>query len=109
MNTVLLNLNNSEKKAIIDLADFEIVSKYKWRLNQNGYVVTYNKIPGFSSKTVGLHQFLLSNKNNDNKNNIDHKDRNPLNNCKNNLRFASCQQNSWNSGKRLKINNKNVS
>ena len=93
MKTLLLK--NSEKFAIIDDADFEKTSKYIWRLSSNGYVYTY--IYFLKRRyNVLLHRFICNAI--FSKNQIDHRDRNKLNNQRTNLRYATLIQqhgNSW--------------
>ena len=73
----------------IDSKDYDLVNKYTWHV-LHGYVIS--KING---RTIKLHRFLLSPKSNEE---IDHKDRNPLNNCRNNLRIVSRSENYINRG-----------
>lgn len=93
---VLYDINNKEKaRAIIDVDDIGKIKKYKWCLRGN-YVVT-NYLEGF----LCLHHIIGG----DPKNKFsDHKDRNPLNNRKNNLRLASQSQNLMN--RPMQSNNK---
>ena len=84
---------NKKAETIFDEIDVEIVSQYKWSINNNsGYVVA--KIKG---KNVRLHQLIMKSSSNDL---IDHQDRDRTNNKRSNLRFATKAQNSWNSGLR---------
>ena len=71
----------------IDKEDFEEVKGHKWCLN-SGYVITI-----INNKTVGLHQLLLGKKQDFI---IDHRDANPLNNKKQNLRHCTDSQNRMN-------------
>lgn len=75
----------------IDLEDIDIISKHKWYLNSSGYFIS--KI---EDKTITLHKFLIGNKLTEIHNTIDHKDRNKLNNMRNNLRVVSINENSYN-------------
>ena len=77
----------------IDDEDFDRVNKYRWRLHSAGYAQSSGKING---KYVYLHRFLLSIE--DKNQQIDHIDRNKLNNKKSNLRLCSPSQNSANIG-----------
>lgn len=87
-------------EAIIDLEDYEKISSLKWyaKPNQNNIYV-YSKKAG---KTILLHRFLLDVS--DSKIYVDHKDGNGLNNCKENLRKATNQQNSFNCQHRVSKN-----
>jgi hypothetical protein len=79
--------------SLVDEEDFEKVNKYKW-YNDKGYA-------GSTIKTnIKLHHFVYK-KPSSNKNMIDHKDRDKLNNCKNNLHETSRSNNSQNVGKKI--------
>jgi len=83
---ILYDDNNLEKaRAIIDLEDVEKCKPYRWGIS-NGYIKT-NKNK--------LQNFIL-----DYKGKIDHKNRNPLDNRKNNLRYATHQENTRNISRR---------
>jgi hypothetical protein len=77
--------------AEIDLDDVERCKQHKWRI-LGKYVVT-----GRQPNQVFLHNFILSRKS-DNLLPNDHKDRNGLNNTKDNLRIATKSQNAHNVG-----------
>lgn len=91
---VVLYNNKSREiaRAIIDSEDVEKVSKYKWYLN-NKHVSTRIKNRG-----IGIQCIILGIKT-DRHRMIDHKDRNPLNNRKSNLRSCIKKENSSNRGK----------
>ena len=76
-------------RTLIDKDDYEKVKDYKWGINPQGYAVTTI----INKKTLRLHhlvktrhKYLFT----------DHKDTDKLNNKKNNLRYATDQQNSRN-------------
>lgn len=78
---------------LIDTNDLARVSKHKWNINGRGYVW---------AKDVGsLHRFIL---NYNGKLDIDHINRNKLDNRKINLRVTTRTQNNYNQG--LRSNNK---
>jgi hypothetical protein len=80
--------------ALVDEEDFECVNRYKWRLQPNGYVArTEHK----SNSCLYLHRFLM---NAQPGTEVDHRDRDPLNNQKENLRFATSTQQKRNTRKR---------
>lgn len=83
------------KVAIVDDEDFDCLIKYKWRII-NGYAVTY--IPSPIKQTILMHRIIL--KPNDDEE-VDHINRNRLDNRKENLRIATRSQNLCN---RKKIN-----
>lgn len=70
---------------IIDIDDVEKISKIHWNTNSKGYV--FGKIDG---RMIRLHHFILNFKwNDDQQNTIDHINRNPLDNRKENLRICN--------------------
>lgn len=73
---------------IIDIDDVEIVSKYKWYLNSNGYIRC-------TELNEYLHRFVLNAKSED----VDHIYHDPLDNRKNNLRECNHYENNRNSNK----------
>jgi len=82
-------------RAIIDLDDVEKCKPYKWHIRRYGYVVaTIPEGKKHSTKKIHLHR-LISNYY-DNKYNIDHINRNPLDNRKTNLRITNMQTNASN-------------
>ena len=85
-----IDLTNSDKKALIDKADFNHVSRFKWLLLKNGYVMSN------SVEHLYLHRYILDAAP---KIRIDHRDRNPLNNRRCNLRTATNSQNQGNAVK----------
>jgi hypothetical protein len=78
--------------SIVDTADFPLVSPYRWRANPDGYVLrTENTIEG--KRTVYLHRFLLDAPDGWP---VDHKDGNPFDNRRRNLRITTPSGNSRN-------------
>ncbi|MHA2022748.1 MAG: HNH endonuclease [Candidatus Thorarchaeota archaeon] len=91
---VLRNFYQQEVgKAIIDIEDLEIVRRLKWHMNDTGYVARNQKN---RSKMELLHRFIM--KASDQDPDIDHINRNPLDNRKSNLRFCSKSRNMFNIG-----------
>ena len=76
----------------IDKVDLNFVQNYSWRLSNNGYII------GKAGKyhTRYLHKIIAERAGLDVSNLIDHKDGNPLNNQRNNLRPATRKQDSRN-------------
>ena len=88
--------------AYVDDDDFALISKYKWvACNQHGcwYAVTHPR-PCKEHKSITMHRLVMNAQKGQQ---IDHKDRNGLNNCKNNLRFCNHQQNQFNQRKQKRI------
>ena len=100
----IINTHNIEVKGKIDKDDYEKVSKYKWTLSIHGKDI---RIIGNSAELnrIGLHQFILNNNNNVNMV-IDHINRNPLDNRKENLRIVSHSINSINAKARIESKTK---
>lgn len=83
--------NNKSKeiaRTIFSKNQLKKVKKYKWHLSGCGYASAR-----ISGALVFLHQLILGKKEGFK---TDHKDRNPLNNLNNNLRFANKSQNAMN-------------
>ena len=80
---------------LVDDDDFEELNKYKWHLdsNRNGHI-------GYASRRIGnntsvpIHRVVMKAKKGQI---IDHINRNPLDNRKENLRFCTTQENARNS------------
>lgn len=92
------DLKGTDKKFVIDLEDYDKIKDYTWILDKSGYVRTTITNKQGKSETYGIHNIITGTKKN-----IDHIDRNPLNNRKNNFRFATLSQNAHN--KNLRSNN----
>ena len=76
-------------RALIDLENVDIVKDYKWRLNDQGYIV--------NDKVGRLHRFLTNPPDNMV---VDHINHNKLDNRISNLRICTSQQNNMNTSKR---------
>lgn len=74
--------------AYVDMDDVERVTRYQWRVTSEGYATA--QVDG---RTTYMHHFILLHGGCDE---VDHKDQNRLNNCKSNLRPATCSQNKAN-------------
>lgn len=82
------------KYAIVDDSDYELVSKYKWYCSSMGYASRTQHIGGVK-KEILLHRFILGAEKGQE---IDHKDRDPLNNSRKNIRFCTRSENNHNKG-----------
>jgi hypothetical protein len=82
--------------AIIDDIDFEEINKFKWHFASVGYAATK-----YSNKILYLHRLILKAKKGQE---VDHINRNKLDNRRSNLRFVSRSLNIINAG--LRITNK---
>lgn len=97
MKTIFVSPNTI---AIVDDDMFDLLNAHKWYLS-NGYAVSGGRT-GLKSFTK-MHRFILDAKDGEE---VDHKDRNTLNNCRNNLRIATREQNIHNQQKRIGTKNK---
>lgn len=91
---VELTLRCTDKVALIDEADVEKAAGINWYLSTADYVYGYF---GNNEKRL-LHRFLLDVT--DSKVQVDHKNRNPLDCTRDNLRLCTNRQNTGNSDKR---------
>lgn len=99
----ITNTNNIKISTYIDKEDYEKVKQYKWGLSIHGNDI---RVVGSSPELnrIYLHQFLIGEI--DKEKVIDHIDRNPLNNCKSNLRIVSHSINSTNAKPRKESKSK---
>jgi len=82
---------------LIDKEDLLLVSEYTWNINPvHGYVQTRTREGREKSQTVILHRLIMGAGKGDPQ--VDHRDRNRLNNRKKNLRFATWSENQLNKG-----------
>lgn len=86
--------SNTNNEFYFDLEDFDKIKDYCWNehILVNGYHSLETRVHG-SSETVRMHWLIVGKES-------DHKDRNPLNNRKNNLRQANYAENAQNHSKR---------
>lgn len=94
---VICNRDGSKKtESIIDLDDIQVVKNYRWHTTTKNYVRSF-----IDGKYVYLHRLILNLKNDNIL--VDHINKNPLDNRKNNLRLADLSLNRINS--KTNINN----
>lgn len=96
-----LKIANSDKRAIVDDEDYPILNRYSWSLDHKGYV----KTSAFGT-TVKLHRMIL---NAPKDSQVDHVDRDKLDNRKKNLRLCDNAFNQANTKKREFVNGKPTS
>lgn len=76
--------------AMVDDEDFERVMTHSWHINSYGYAIRREYVPIRKKKVVAMHRFIMNAIKGDY---FDHRDRNPLNNQKENLRRCSHRDN----------------
>lgn len=81
------------KVAIVDDDDFETLSVHKWCVNNYGYAVRRSKVINGQSKILLMHRVIMDAPSGME---VDHKNMNPLDNRKSNLRICSSSQNKHN-------------
>lgn len=86
--------------AIIDDEDFDLVSKYKWIVDNRNRVQTGIYVDG-RNKTLRMHRLITHTQNP--KIIIDHKNHNTLDNRKSNLRICEARHNCYNRYKITKV------
>lgn len=88
------------KIAIVDAADYEYLSQFKWQAQPNKpgkyYAFRYGRKPDGTKTRLAMHREILGVT--DPSVDVDHKDGDGLNNTRNNLRPATSQQNNCNKG-----------
>lgn len=95
------------KFTLVDAADFAWLTKFNWSLDSNGYASRSDYPDGWRSKrTVRMHQVILRVKDGFE---VDHVNRNPLDNRRRNLRPATRRQTVANKAWRNKTGFKGVS
>ncbi len=78
--------------AIIDAADFDLLSAVKWRpKKENHTTYAYRNFPRQRGRALSMHRFLLG----EPPSRIDHINGNGLDNRRANLRLATASQNAW--------------
>lgn len=89
--------------AIVDAADYALVSQYVWRLNEKGYAVASICIDG-KRFNVRMHRLIMGLKNGDPRR-VDHRSGVRLDNRRGNLRICTVAENNRNA----RIGNTNTS
>lgn len=89
--------NKGKFVAIVDDADFEVLSRFHWSVKSNGYTLYAYRVTrpneGRDGISVFMHREIMHA---DDRQLIDHIDRNGLNNTRANLRCCSPSENSMN-------------
>lgn len=94
-----MNQNNTReipltrgRLAIVDAADYEWLSRYKWHFNNKGYAVRSASRDG-RQRTILMHREIIKTPNHMD---TDHRDGNKLNNSRDNLRACTRSENTHN-------------
>ncbi|OQY12404.1 MAG: hypothetical protein B6I31_03260 [Desulfobacteraceae bacterium 4572_19] len=98
-DTLYMQINNptASGTVLIDRADRELISQYTWNINPvNGYVQTRIRKGREHSTPLYMHRLLMGACKGDSQ--VDHIDRNRLNNKRSNLRFVTWSENQLNKG-----------
>lgn len=74
--------------AMVDAEDFERVAAHRWYMNSGGYVVRQVTVGRKKQRTLGLHRFIMGLEYGDPRE-VDHRDGNPLDNRRSNLRVCT--------------------
>lgn len=100
-NLVELNISNGNHTVLLDIDDYDVVSQFIWYVDTGGYVVRQDHE---NNKNVKLHRYICEQNDFEIENlEIDHFDRNKLNNSKSNFRICTRRENMHNINK-LKSN-----
>jgi hypothetical protein len=101
-----MTINVRSHNVLIDDSDFELISKYTWRLDKDGYMIASEYIGDHKYRQVRMHRLIMGLQRNDGKF-VDHKDGNINDNRRCNLRICAASENMRNS-KRPKNNKSGV-
>lgn len=89
-----IQLVHKGKPILFDSDDWSKISCHRWMIDYNGYAMSRRKmIDGISSKEISMHRLILGC---DTSQMVDHKNRNRIDNRKNNIRIATPVENSRN-------------
>ncbi len=80
-----------DTNAIVDILDYNLIKDYKWSLTTYGYVIN-------NTKKILLHNLIMGITKPNKDREVDHIDRNKLNNTRKNLRIVNRQINNLNTG-----------
>ena len=95
--------SNKDKEFYISKEDYELIKEYTWYINSKGYVATRMKKENEEGVvyTMFLHRLIMNieNKGNYHEEEVEHIDRNPLNNKRSNLMIKKHSENMLNKSK----------
>lgn len=88
------------EEVIVDDEDFASMSAFKWSLDGKGYAIRNARTPDGKKTTRLMHRELMGLETGDSRH-VDHKDGNPLNNTRQNLRLCNRFENQRNARRRV--------
>lgn len=94
-----IGINIKGYTVIIDEEDLPKISPYSWRVHKNKYVMSFIYLSPGKSKTIYMHRLLMGLLDSPGTE-VDHKNRNPLDNRKSNIRMADRFKNNTNKAKK---------
>lgn len=97
MKINILSPRWGQHTVLLDDADFELVSRYRWSIK--GSVKTHRAFYAYGTGNVYMHRLIMQPKPNEY---VDHIDGNGLNNYRSNLRLCNSRQNLYNQQKTLR-------
>jgi hypothetical protein len=83
----VLTMKKTKKQVFFDIDDYDLVDAHNWTVDKYGYCVTTTK-----TKREYLHNILMPNNTNNPDLSVDHKNINPADNRRQNLRLATRSQ-----------------
>lgn len=97
---IIVYSSNKNIRFYVDKDDYELVKNYTWYINSKGYVATRSK-KNDKKYTMFLHRLLMNLDKTENyhEEEVEHIDRNPLNNRKSNLMIKKHSENMLNKSK----------
>ncbi|QWU14397.1 hypothetical protein SAMN04487895_101706 [Paenibacillus sophorae] len=92
-DTYFVGMTSKGWEFYFNVEDFELISKYSWCMDDNGYVRSRETDELGNVRTISLHRLLLNAKNNDI---VDHKNNTPCDNRRANIRICTVADNTRN-------------
>lgn len=96
MERLLIKRKNIEYEVLFDKSDSDLINKYRWHIDQDGYAVGYRRdVPTTCKKWFKMHRLILG-VHFEKYPVIDHINRNKIDNRRNNLRICTVFENAMN-------------
>jgi len=94
----LTGRHGAGKFAIVDDSDYDSLIQWRWKLSGHGYAERSTYVKGRKNRVLlRMHRYIMDAAPGQE---VDHIDRNKLNNCRSNLRFCTHKENCQNASKR---------